>query len=77
MTQFTIKNTIDNSKIDIILNLLQSWDVEVEVDVKDEESATSAQHKLFSKTFGMWKNYEIDAKELRRKAWGTDKLLQQ
>jgi hypothetical protein len=23
----------------------------------------------------MWKDYDIDAKQLRRDAWGTDKLM--
>jgi hypothetical protein len=29
--------------------------------------------KLFSRTRGMWKDYDIEAKELRRQAWKLDR----
>ena len=29
--------------------------------------------KHFAKTRGMWKDYDIDAKQLRRDAWGIEK----
>jgi hypothetical protein len=41
---------------------------------KDENKSFS---QLFSKTRGMWKDYDIDAKQLRRDTWGTEKLIQQ
>jgi hypothetical protein len=74
MTQLTIKNRIDASQLNVLLSLLKSWNVEAEV--SEEKSAdTEKQHRIFSKTRGMWKDYDIDAKQLRREAWGTDKLI--
>jgi len=75
MTQLSIKNRIDELQLGILLQLLKSWDMEVEITYEDV--APSKKHKLFSKTRGMWKDYDIDAKQLRRDAWGTEKLIRQ
>jgi hypothetical protein len=76
MTQLTIKNRIDDSQLNVLLFLLKSWNVEAEVS-NEKNIVTKKQHELFSKTRGMWKDYDIDAKQLRREAWGTDKLIRE
>jgi hypothetical protein len=72
MTQLTIKNKIDDSQLYVLLYLLKSWNLDAEVS-NENNTVPKKQHKLFSKTRGMWKDYDIDAKQLRREAWGTDK----
>ena len=75
MTQFSIKNKIDELQMSVLLHLLKSWNMDVEVSY--ENVVPVKKRKLFSKTRGMWKDYDIDAKQLRRDAWGTEKLMQQ
>ena len=75
MTKFSITNNIDELQMAVLLHLLKSWNMEVEVSY--ETVAPAKHHKLFSKTRGIWKDYNIDAKQLRRDAWGTEKLIRQ
>jgi hypothetical protein len=64
MTQIILKSEINQSKLDILLSLLDSWGLDAEV-----------KNSTFPLTFGLWEGREIDAKELRREAWGIDKRL--
>jgi len=76
MTQITLKNSIDNMQMSILMGLFSSWNVDVVVkDEKKSENKPISQR--FAKTRGMWKDYDIDAKQLRRDAWGTEKLILQ
>jgi hypothetical protein len=45
---------------------------DVDMDM-DTETDTGKPHVLFSESFGMWKDRDIDAKELRRQAWGYER----
>jgi hypothetical protein len=75
MIQITLKNGIDRSQMNILLHLFSSWNVEAEVSEEtDEEKKTD---KSISRTRGMWKDYDIEAKELRRQAWKLDRDTQQ
>ena len=74
MTQLFFKNKIDDLQMAILLHLLKSWNVEAEVRHGETVSVSENRHKPFAKTRGMWKDYDIDAKQLRREAWGTNKL---
>ena len=70
MTQLKIKNRIDNVQMGILLNLLHSWNLEIEVvseydapqlsgtDLKKNRSA-------LSQARGMWADYDIDVKRNR------------
>jgi hypothetical protein len=42
-----------------------------------EKPENNPSSQRFARTRGMWKDYNIDAKQLRRDAWGTEKLIQQ
>ena len=75
MTQLSIKNKVDDLQMAVLLHLLKSWNMEVEI--SDESVAPAKERKLFSRTRGMWEDYSIDAKQLRRDAWGTEKLIRQ
>jgi len=76
MTQILLQNSIDNMQMNVLMGLFNSWNVDVVI--KDEKkSDTKTFSKRFARTRGMWKDYNIDAKQLRRDAWGTEKLIQQ
>ena len=71
MTQITLKQSIDNIQMGILMGLFDSWNVKVEItDEKTTENKTFSQ--LFSKTRGMWKDYDIDGDKLRNEAWGIN-----
>ena len=73
MTRIVLKNSIDNMQLNVLMGLFDSWNVDVEItDEKKSENKQFSQR--FARTRGMWKDYDIDAKQLRRDAWGTDKL---
>ena len=71
MTQITLKNSIDNLQMSVLMGLFNSWNVNVEI--KDEKkSENKSFSQLFSKTRGMWQDYDIDGAKLRNEAWGID-----
>jgi len=71
MTQITLKNSVDNMQMSVLMGLFDSWKVNVEIaDVKKPEKKTFSQ--LFSKTRGMWQDYDIDGNKLRNEAWGIN-----
>jgi len=75
MTQITLKNSIDNMQMGVLMGLFSSWNVDVVI--KDEQKSDNKSFsQRFTRTRGMWKDYNIDAKQLRRDAWGTEKLIQ-
>jgi len=69
MTYITLKNSIDNSQLSLLLKLLDSWKIEAEV-TEDCKAEKKNILNLFSKTRGMWKDYDIDGDRLRNEAWG-------
>jgi hypothetical protein len=76
MTQITLRSNIDNMQMSVLMGLFNSWNVDVVItDEKKSENKTFSQR--FAKTRGMWKDYDIDAKQLRRDVWGTEKLIRQ
>ena len=76
MTQILLKNSIDNIQMGVLMGLFNSWNVNVEItEGKKPENKPSPQR--FARTRGIWKDYDIDAKQLRRDAWGTEKLINQ
>jgi hypothetical protein len=67
MTEILITNKIEDSKLQVVLDMLESWSVKAIVKNRDEKE-TKNEVDFFS-SFGMWKDREIDANELRKKAW--------
>ena len=74
MTQITLKNSIDNIQMSVLMGLFNSWNVDVVItDEKKSENQPFSQR--FVRTRGMWKDYDIDAEQLRQYAWGTEKRI--
>ena len=75
MTQILLQNNIDNMQLDVLMGLFNSWNVDVII-IDEKKSEKKPFTQRFARTRGMWKDYNIDAKQLRRNAWGTEKLMQ-
>ncbi|OAV75887.1 hypothetical protein Barb7_00467 [Bacteroidales bacterium Barb7] len=73
MVQLTITPDIDQSKMDVLLQLLKSWNVKAEIALTPAKSDEN--YIPFSESFGMWKDRNIDAKELRAQASGVNKRV--
>jgi hypothetical protein len=73
MTQFIFKNDVDQNKIDILLSMIKSWDMEAEVTTirKSQGKKNSA----LTLSVGLREGREINDKQLREMAWGTAKRL--
>ncbi|MDR2145040.1 MAG: hypothetical protein LBE91_01085 [Tannerella sp.] len=76
MTQLKIDGNIAQYQIDIIMSMLSSWNLDARVEatgntVLNVKMSNTENPLPFSE--GMWKDYDIDDKTLRAKAWGTDK----
>jgi len=71
MTQILLHNSIDNMQMNVLMGLFNSWNVDAVI--KDEKkSEKKSFSQLFSKTRGMWKDYDIDGDKLRNEAWGIN-----
>jgi len=71
MTRITLKNNIDNMQMSVLMGLFDSWNVNVEI--TDESTPVNKNFsQLFSKTRGMWQDYNIDGTKLRNSAWGIN-----
>jgi hypothetical protein len=80
MAQIIIKSPISQFQLDALLQLLKAWDVDAEIKApakRTKKTRTESVEKedFFAETRGMWADYDIDAKELRRRASGIDKRL--
>ncbi|MDR1880020.1 MAG: hypothetical protein LBQ78_03725 [Tannerellaceae bacterium] len=81
MIHLILKNQIEQSKLDVLLSLLKSWDIDTEIKAtakrvkKTVSKSGEKTDENFPLTFGLWKDRDIDAKELRRQASGIDKRL--
>ena len=71
MTLIVLKNSIDSMQMSALMRLFDSWHVAAEIiDEKKPEKKSFSQ--LFSKTRGMWQDYDIDGTKLRTEAWGIN-----
>ena len=76
MTQIVLKNSIDNMQMSVLMGLFNSWNLNVEItDEKKSEHKSFSQ--LFSKTRGMWQDYDIDGTQLRNEAWGINEQTEE
>lgn len=65
-----ILNIKDNSKLSFLLQLIKQFDFVEVVTVKKKKAASKYD---FFKSAGLWENREVNAKELREKAWNRKK----
>ena len=71
MTQILLKDGIDSIQMGVLMGLFDTWKMNVEItDANKQENKSFSQ--LFSKTRGMWKDYDIDGNKLRNEAWGIN-----
>ncbi len=71
MTRIFLKNGIDNMQLSVLMGLFNSWNMNVEI-TDDKLSDNKNFSQLFSKTRGMWQDYDIDGTKLRNAAWGIN-----
>ncbi len=67
MIEIILKNKINKHKINTLIQLLKSWNVEAEL--KETKEIKRTTETKFSLTSGLWKDFEIDANQLRKQAW--------
>jgi len=67
-THFIVNENIAQNRVDIILNMLKSWDLEVKVEKSEPRTKNTSD---FPFSVGLWADYDIDDRTLRSKAWGT------
>lgn len=67
MIQLILKNNIEQNKMEVLLSLLKSWNIEAEI--KTIPPVVIKKEKEFSLSQGIWKDYDIDAVALRKKSW--------
>ena len=70
MTELVLKTDIKKEKMDALLHFLKSWDINVEV---RNEPKSKSKNNAFTLSAGIWKDYDIDATELRKQAWKMTK----
>ncbi|MEO0059417.1 MAG: hypothetical protein RLZZ312_1064 [Bacteroidota bacterium] len=70
MQQLILKKDISPSKMEALIYFLKSWDIEAEV--KTDTAVSSKKKTDFSLSVGLWKDYNIDATELRKQAWSRN-----
>jgi len=67
MTEIILKGNVEQSKIDALLSFLKSSNIDAEVKITDLNKIQKS--SPFSLAKGIWSDYDIDADELRDKAW--------
>jgi len=71
MTHILLQKSISNVQMNVLMGLFNSWNVDAVIsDKKKYEKKKFSQ--LFSKTRGMWQDYDIDGDRLRSEAWGIN-----
>jgi hypothetical protein len=67
MVSLVLKDEIEKSKIEALLYLLKTWNIEAEIKVTPTPKAK--QKAGFTLAAGLWENHSIDAAQLRTEAW--------
>ena len=67
MTEIILKDDVEQSKIDALLFFLKSSNIDAEVKITDVKKIQKS--SAFSLAKGIWRDYNVDANELRDKAW--------
>ena len=70
MMELVLKNRVSKQKLDSIIRFLRILNVDAEI--KKPTRKKSLKKDPFVETFGMWADRDIDAKTLRKQAWGIE-----
>jgi hypothetical protein len=73
MQHLILKTDIEKSKLDTLLFLLKSWNIEAEYKSDKSKVSKTKQNADFSLSAGLWKDYPMDAQTLRKQAWDRSK----
>jgi tRNA A37 threonylcarbamoyladenosine dehydratase len=68
MTEVILKNEIGEERLKALIDFLKSWNIDAEVKTEISTIKTETTKK-FTLAEDMWKDYEIDANDLRKEAW--------
>ena len=71
MVEIILKTDVEKNKIDALLQFLKSWNIDAEVRMNTRD--TTKKKTGFSLSAGIWKDYNIDAAELRKQAWNRNR----
>jgi Flp pilus assembly protein CpaB len=75
MTQLIFKNDIDQNKMDVLLSMVKSWNIETSVVTVTPRKNRRNKNTALTLSVGLWAGRDIDDKQLREQAWGTSKRL--
>lgn len=67
MTEILIKEDIDKSKIAVLVELFNSWNLKIVLTEKVEKRSPT--QLSFFDNAGLWKDRDIDATQLRKDTW--------
>jgi hypothetical protein len=67
MVEIMLKNKITKHRMETLTKLLKSWNIEAEM--KETKVIKRTSETNFSLSKGIWKDFNIDANQLRNKAW--------
>jgi len=70
MTELVLKNRLSKQKLNSIVYFIRTLNVDVEI--KNLTQKKVVKKDPFAETFGMWADRDIDAKTLRKQAWGIE-----
>jgi hypothetical protein len=67
MTQLIFKKDLEKNKLAALLHFLKTWNIDAELKISTPK--VKKMQIEFSLSSGIWKDYDMDAKELGQKAW--------
>lgn len=67
MIEIIFKNKINKHKMETLLELLKSWNIDAEI--KESKENKRPTNSSFTLSKGMWKDFDVDANQLRKEAW--------
>lgn len=70
MQQILIKRELEAAKIDALINFLKAMEIDAELRTSSIETKRKSG---FTLSKGLWKDYDIEATELRNIAWSRSK----
>jgi hypothetical protein len=64
MTQLVFRDTVDSARMNTLLAFLRTWGINAEI--MHMPAKISSHRDVFANTRGMWADYDIDIKQIRK-----------
>jgi hypothetical protein len=64
MTQLIFRDAVDSTKMNTLLAFLRTWGINAEI--THTPAAVSSNRDVFANTRGMWTDYDINIKQIRK-----------